>query len=273
MHRFRPTRDGSARSSSVSWTLACSLLLIGGCMTFAPSAAGQTIYADDLPAAQRPKLKGVVDPPTYPADALAKGEKGYVRASLCVSIEGAPEEVKLNKSSGSEALDNATLAWITATLKFVPATKDGNPVRACDHIVGFDWKPEMAAAAAPPPPSPAPPPPQLAPRSPAARAIAFMDLDRDGKVSLNEYLNFQLPRLTQFDANKNGRLSRDEFKESLDPASQKNAERSFLSFDLNKDRALNQEEFLGYHAFVFKNFVDKNRDGFLSEDELAALSR
>jgi TonB family protein len=271
MASFSSTRDKSARPWIGSSALACSLSLVGACLAWAPSALAQTIYADDLPAAQRPKIKGVVDPPTYPADALAKGEKGYVRAALCVSAEGAPEEVKLNKSSGSETLDKATLAWIAATLRFDPATKDGKPVRVCDHLVGFEWKPETAVAAAPP--SPPPPPPLAAPKSPAARAIAFMDHDTDGKVSLNEYLNFQLPRIAQFDANKNGRLSREEFTSSLDPASQKNADRSFLAFDLNKDRALSQEEFLGYHAFVFKNYVDKNRDGFLTEDELAALSR
>ena len=272
MARFSPTLDRSAPPLIGSWALACSLLLVGTCLACAPPALAQTIYADDLPAAQRPKLKGVVDPPTYPADALAKGEKGYVRAALCVSAEGAPEEVKLNKSSGSATLDDATLAWIAATLRFVPATKDGKPVRVCDHLVGFEWKPELAAAA-PPPPSPSPPPPLPQPKSPTARAIAFMDLDKDGKVSLNEYLNFQLPKLAQFDANKNGRMSREEFTASLDAASQKNADRSFLTFDLNKDRALSQEEFLGYHAFVFKNYVDKNRDGFLTEEELAALSK
>lgn len=272
MPRCISMRDRSAQPWNGSWGLVCSILLVGACLTCPPSARAQTIYADDLPAAQRPKLKGIVDPPTYPADALAKGEKGYVRAALCVSAEGAPEEVKLNKSSGSATLDKATLAWIAATLHFDPATKDGKPVRVCDHLVGFEWKPEMAAAAAPPLPSP-PPPPLLQSKSPAARAIAFMDHDKDGSASLNEYLNFQLPKATQFDANKNGRLSREEFTASLDPASQNNADRSFLAFDLNKDRTLSQEEFLGYHAFVFKNYVDKNRDGFLTEDELAALSK
>ncbi len=272
MANFTSTRHRSAQPGTGSWALVYGLMLVGICLICAPSALAQTIHADDLPAAQRPTLKGIVDAPTYPADALAKGEKGYVRVALCVSAEGAPEEVKLNRSSGSATLDNATLAWIAATLRFVPATKDGKPVRVCDHLVGFEWKPEMAAAAAPPP-SPAPPPPLPEPKSPAARAIAFMDHDKDGKVSLNEYLNFQLPKFTQFDANKNGRLSREEFKASLDPASQKNVDRSFLAFDLNKDHALIQDEFLGYHAFVFKNYVDKNRDGFLTEDELAALSR
>jgi Ca2+-binding EF-hand superfamily protein len=101
----------------------------------------------------------------------------------------------------------------------------------------------------------------------ASQTIGYLDLDKDGKVSLNEYLTFQQPRLSQYDANGNGRLSRDEFKASLAPAAQKSARESFRVFDANKDGGLSQEEFLGYHAFVFKNYFDSNKDGFITAEE------
>jgi Ca2+-binding EF-hand superfamily protein len=104
-----------------------------------------------------------------------------------------------------------------------------------------------------------------------AQSIAWLDLDKDGHVSLNEYLTFQASRLPQFDLNGNGRLSRAEFESSLVGPSKANAERSFRIFDANKDNALDQREFLGYHAFVFKNYVDTDKDGFLSLAELSAL--
>ncbi len=38
-------------------------------------------------------------------------------------------------------------------------------------------------------------------------------------------------------------------------------------FDANKDGGLSQEEFLGYHALVFKNYFDSNKDGFITLEE------
>ena len=106
----------------------------------------------------------------------------------------------------------------------------------------------------------------------AAGLVRYLDLDRDGKVSLNEYLTFQQPRLAQFDANQNGRLSRAEFEESLSEQAKGNADRSFRAFDRNSNNGLEQREFLGYHAFVFKNVIDKNKDEFVTAEELAALN-
>lgn len=106
----------------------------------------------------------------------------------------------------------------------------------------------------------------------SAGLVRYLDLDRDGKVSLNEYLTFQQPRLAQFDENENGRLSRAEFKESLSEQAKGNADRSFRAFDQNSNNGLEQREFLGYHAFVFKNFIDRNKDEFVTAEELAALN-
>lgn len=103
------------------------------------------------------------------------------------------------------------------------------------------------------------------------QSLAYLDLDRDGKVSLNDYLNFQVTRFTQNDLNGNSRLSRAEFEASLAASARGNAERSFRIFDVNKDKALDQREFLGYHAFIFKNYVDTDKDGILSVAELTAL--
>ncbi len=106
----------------------------------------------------------------------------------------------------------------------------------------------------------------------AAGLVRYLDVDRDGRVSLNEYLSFQQPRLAEFDENQNGRLSRAEFKASLSEQAKANTDRSFRAFDQNSSNGLEEREFLGYHAYVFKNFIDANRDDHLTADELAALN-
>lgn len=100
------------------------------------------------------------------------------------------------------------------------------------------------------------------------KAIQFLDKDNDGKCSLNEYLTFQVTRLAQFDADADGVLQLDEFKNSLSGAAKNNAHRSFKAFNLEESRnALTRREFLGYHAYVFKTYVDSDNDGFMSGEE------
>ena len=104
------------------------------------------------------------------------------------------------------------------------------------------------------------------------QAIAFLDKDRDGKCSLNEYLTFQVTRLAQFDANGDGALQYGEFKESLSGKGKQSAQRSFDVFNTEEDRkALTRREFLGYHAYVFKQFVDTDGDGFMSAAEWTSI--
>lgn len=110
--------------------------------------------------------------------------------------------------------------------------------------------------------------PALAQQPTPEQAIAFLDKDSDGKCSLNEYLTFQVTRLAQFDADADGALQYGEFRESLNGKAKQNAQRSFDAFNLEDDRkALTRREFLGYHAYVFKQFVDLDGDGFMSAAE------
>jgi len=104
------------------------------------------------------------------------------------------------------------------------------------------------------------------------QAIAFLDKDGDGKCNLNEYLTFQVTKLAQFDKDGDGALSYSEFKDSLQGKAKQNAQRSFDAFNTEDNRkALTQREFLGYHAYVFKTFVDTDKDGFMTADEWSKL--
>lgn len=110
--------------------------------------------------------------------------------------------------------------------------------------------------------------PQVTPE----QAIAFLDKDQNGKCDLNEYLTFQVTRLAQFDLNSDGALQYGEFKESLNGKGRQNAQRSFDAFNIEEDKkALTRREFLGYHAYVFKQFVDTDGDGFMSGSEWSAI--
>jgi hypothetical protein len=114
--------------------------------------------------------------------------------------------------------------------------------------------------------------PALAQQVNAEQAVAFLDKDRDGKCNLNEYLTFQVTKIAQFDENKDGMLQYGEFKESLQGRAKANAQRTFDTFNTEEERrALTQREFLGYHAYVFKEYVDTDHDGFMSAEEWSKL--
>lgn len=100
-----------------------------------------------------------------------------------------------------------------------------------------------------------------------AMVIAHLDKTGDGQVDLNEYLNFQQPRLAQFDKDSDGELNLGEFRESLQGKAKMNAAAVFKGANAEGGRTLTQREFLGYHAFVFKKFIDTNGDGFMSAEE------
>lgn len=99
-------------------------------------------------------------------------------------------------------------------------------------------------------------------------ALRFLDADKDGKVSLNDYLTFQVTRMTAADLDQNGELTYKEFKEALEGRARANAQQSFGAFNREgRQRSLNQREFLGYHAYVFNTFLDTTKDGVLSLEE------
>ena len=105
------------------------------------------------------------------------------------------------------------------------------------------------------------------------QAIGYVDKDGDGKCSLQEFLAFQVTRIAQFDANADGILQFAEFAESLQGDSKKNAQRSFDAFNNEGNaKGLTQREFLGYHAYVFRTYIDTDKDGFMSAAEWSKIA-
>jgi periplasmic protein TonB len=68
-------------------------------------------------------------PPAYPASARRNGEAGTVTLRVLVSAEGRPEQVELERSSGSNALDLAALQGVRQW-RFAPARRGGVPHEA-----------------------------------------------------------------------------------------------------------------------------------------------
>ena len=103
-------------------------------------------------------------------------------------------------------------------------------------------------------------------------ALRFLDANKDGMVTLNDYLNVQMPKMTAGDLDRNGELTYKEFKETLEGRARTNAEQSFRAFNRDgRERTMNQRDFLNYHAYVFTGILDGDKDGFLTADELGKV--
>lgn len=64
------------------------------------------------------------DKPEYPTRSLALGEEGVVHLAMLIGPEGQVLESRIEKSSGSKALDRAAVAGLSLC-KFKPGTVDG----------------------------------------------------------------------------------------------------------------------------------------------------
>jgi TonB family protein len=112
-------------------------------------------------------------PPIYPVDAIKHREQGTVVLKILVGIDGKPETVQVDQSSGSASLDQAAVK-AAKQWQFQPGMKDGKPysgwtrVPVSFHLRRVDVSATSASAApAPPPPAPAAPPaPPAPPASP-----------------------------------------------------------------------------------------------------------
>jgi TonB family protein len=88
---------------------------------------------------QRPRVDASTALPVYPEAAVRREETGITTLESCVTVEGRMVDVKLARSSGSPALDNATLAW-AQTAKFAPAEFNGQPMAVCGYRLDYEWR-------------------------------------------------------------------------------------------------------------------------------------
>jgi protein TonB len=103
---------------------------------FATVFAAATVAQLTIPAVAAPVFRPAQPTadsrgiPPYPASAVSRGKQGSLRLHLTVNSEGRVSDVRVAKSTGSEALDAPTARWIMTNWHFRPATLDGKPVRS-----------------------------------------------------------------------------------------------------------------------------------------------
>jgi EF hand len=103
-------------------------------------------------------------------------------------------------------------------------------------------------------------------------AVAALDRSGDGQVELAEYQAYQAVVFKARDVDGSTTLAFPEFESTLSGGARANAKASFDGFDADQDAALSMNEFSAYQALVFTRFIDRNEDGFMTAEELAALS-
>jgi hypothetical protein len=101
----------------------------------------------------------------------------------------------------------------------------------------------------------------------AQRFVEFLDVDKDGKVSLKEITDEKNRLFGAADINSDGALSAEEFQRRGMMFMQMRMTTLFDLLDANGDAKLSKEEFDGPAGRWFKRY-DKNSDGFLAADEL-----
>ena len=103
--------------------------------------------------------------------------------------------------------------------------------------------------------------------------VAALDRSGDGKVELAEYQAYRAAVSKARDTDSNSFLSFPEFEATLGASARASARASFDGFDVDRDATLSPSEYAAYQELVFTRFIDSNQDGFMSVEELVALTR
>ena len=158
-----------------------------------------------------------------------------------------------------------------------PQVASPMPISPPPQEVPSPARPTPAPQAAVPTPV-APPSPEIAPRTrvvpptPVRGSADFfrkLDINNDGRVSLDEWMGWRETQFYNLDKNNDGFLSREE----VSAGKTRFARLLLQNFDLvdtNKDGKLSKEEFRAASRRKFLMF-DTNRDGYLSPEDLENL--
>lgn len=111
--------------------------VIAGLVLTAPASAQTPVDYRDPSVSVAPKF----DPrkstaPEYPAAPMRAGEAGTTKLRLCFDTSGKVTDVSLTESSGSQRLDEVTIAWVRKGARFSPAKSGGVAVAVC----GYPWQ-------------------------------------------------------------------------------------------------------------------------------------
>lgn len=88
---------------------------------------------------KRPAIDKSTALPEYPASAVRNNDEGTTSVESCLTVEGRLVDIRISKSSGSKALDEATLAW-AKTAKYTPAEFNGEPFAICGYKFDYEWR-------------------------------------------------------------------------------------------------------------------------------------
>jgi protein TonB len=77
--------------------------------------------------------------PDYPSLSRRLGEQGSAVIQILVDVDGRVIDAKLLQSSGHDRLDQAALAGVRHSYRFLPGTVDGKPVQMW-YTFKFIWK-------------------------------------------------------------------------------------------------------------------------------------
>ncbi|MFP7721380.1 energy transducer TonB [Lysobacter sp. A3-1-A15] len=105
-----------------------------------PVAPATTPSGVPMARGSRPEpIEGRMPPPSYPAQALRRGEFGTVVVRAEVGPDGVPTSVSVARSSGSRTLDRAAAAAVNRW-RFRPAQLEGRPTVG-SVLVPIEFKP------------------------------------------------------------------------------------------------------------------------------------
>lgn len=136
--------------------LVLTAILVAGCATGAPAVDPSLIQKSapnsdrppffvqwktgNMPGlTSRPALDKTARPPGYPAEALRSRAQGTTVLEVCITTEGKLVDVKLAKSSGNKALDDATIDW-AKTAKYKPAMFSDEAFAVCGFQLEYQWQ-------------------------------------------------------------------------------------------------------------------------------------
>jgi len=145
-----------------------------------------------------------------------------------------------------------------------PLPQTAPPTRAAPFSKGVSPTPV-------PPPTEAAPPTRVAPPTQVNGTSSLFkkfDANNDGKVTLNEFMMWREVQFNNFDADKDGSLSRLEVSAGKSKFARLLGQ-NFDLIDTNQDQKLSRDE---YREASRRRFLmmDANRDGNLTQKELAA---